>query len=44
MDRTLEVVVVPTGGLDRSIAFYRDQVNPLIPYDARGRFGEGREA
>lgn len=26
MDWTLEVVVVPVSGLDRSIAFYRDQV------------------
>ena len=60
MDWTLEVVVLPVSDIDRSIAFYRDQVGfhdpdgnswsvqelkvraekPLIPVEARGRFGE----
>ncbi|GAA1831162.1 VOC family protein [Agromyces salentinus] len=33
MDWTLEVVVVPVGDLDRSIAFYRDQVGFELDHD-----------
>jgi catechol 2,3-dioxygenase-like lactoylglutathione lyase family enzyme len=42
MDWTLEVVIVPVSDIDRSIAFYRDQVG--FDLDHRGRFGGGREA
>jgi catechol 2,3-dioxygenase-like lactoylglutathione lyase family enzyme len=51
LDWTLEVVVLPVSDINRSLAFYRDQVGfnldhdtvrgetPLIPLDHRGRFG-----
>ena len=35
MDWTLEVVIVPTADLDRSIAFYRDQVGFDLDHDTR---------
>ncbi len=35
MDWTLEVVVVPTSDLDRSIAFYRDQVGFALDHDTQ---------
>ena len=35
MDWTLEVVIVPTSDLDRSIAFYRDQVGFDLDHDTR---------
>jgi predicted enzyme related to lactoylglutathione lyase len=35
MDWTLEVVVVPTADLDRSIAFYRDRVGFDLDHDTR---------
>ena len=35
MDWTLEVVVLPVGDLDRSIAFYRDQVGFHLDHDTR---------
>ena len=35
MDWTLEVVVVPVSDLDRSIAFYRDQVGFALDHDTR---------
>lgn len=35
MDWTLEVVVVPVSDLDRSIAFYRDQVGFDLDHDTR---------
>jgi catechol 2,3-dioxygenase-like lactoylglutathione lyase family enzyme len=36
MDWTLEVVVVPVSDLDRSIAFYRDQVGFHLDHDTGG--------
>ena len=36
MDWTLEVVVVPVGDVDRSIAFYRDRVGFHLDHDTRG--------
>ena len=33
MDWTLEVVIVPVSDLDRSIAFYRDQVGFALDHD-----------
>ena len=33
MDWTLEVVIVPVSDLDRSIAFYRDQVGFDLDHD-----------
>ena len=35
MDWTLEVVIVPVADLDRSIAFYRDQVGFDLDHDTR---------
>jgi predicted enzyme related to lactoylglutathione lyase len=35
LDWTLEVVVVPVGDIDRSIAFYRDQVGFELDHDTR---------
>jgi catechol 2,3-dioxygenase-like lactoylglutathione lyase family enzyme len=35
MDWTLEVVVVPVSDIDRSIAFYRDQVGFHLDHDTR---------
>lgn len=35
MDWTLEVVVVPVSDLDRSIAFYRDQLGFHLDHDTR---------
>src|SRR4029453_8117726 len=35
MDWTLEVVIVPVGDIDRSIAFYRDQVGFDLDHDTR---------
>ena len=35
MDWTLEVVVLPVSDLDRSIAFYRDQVGFHLDHDTR---------
>lgn len=35
MDWTLEVVVVPVADVDRSIAFYRDQVGFLLDHDTQ---------
>ena len=35
MDWTLEVVIVPVSDLDRSIAFYRDQVGFDLDHDTR---------
>ncbi len=35
MDWTLEVVIVPVSDLDRSIAFYRDQVGFNLDHDTR---------
>lgn len=35
MDWTLEVVVLPVSDLDRSIAFYRDQVGFELDHDTR---------
>ncbi len=35
MDWTLEVVIVPVSDLDRSIAFYRDQVGFALDHDTR---------
>ena len=35
MDWTLEVVVLPVSDLDRSIAFYRDQVGFALDHDTR---------
>ncbi len=35
MDWTLEVVIVPVSDLDRSIAFYRDQVGFNLDHDSR---------
>ncbi|MEZ4597005.1 MAG: VOC family protein [Chloroflexota bacterium] len=35
MDWTLEVVIVPVSDLDRSIAFYRDQVGFHLDHDTR---------
>ena len=35
MDWTLEVVIVPTADLDRSIAFYRDRVGFDLDHDTR---------
>jgi catechol 2,3-dioxygenase-like lactoylglutathione lyase family enzyme len=35
MDWTLEVVIVPAADLDRSIAFYRDQVGFDLDHDTR---------
>lgn len=36
MDWTLEVVVVPVADIDRSIAFYRDQVGFHLDHDTDG--------
>jgi catechol 2,3-dioxygenase-like lactoylglutathione lyase family enzyme len=33
MDWTLEVVVLPVGDIDRSVAFYRDQVGFALDHD-----------
>ena len=33
MDWTLEVVVMPVSDIDRSIAFYRDQVGFALDHD-----------
>ena len=33
MDWTLEVVVIPVSDIDRSIAFYRDQVGFTLDHD-----------
>src|SRR6476661_2583367 len=38
MDWTLEVVVLPVGDIDRSIAFYRDQVGFDLDHDTRNEF------
>jgi predicted enzyme related to lactoylglutathione lyase len=35
MDWTLEVVIVPVSDLDRSVAFYRDQVGFRLDHDTR---------
>jgi catechol 2,3-dioxygenase-like lactoylglutathione lyase family enzyme len=35
MDWTLEVVILPVGDIDRSIAFYRDQVGFHLDHDTR---------
>ena len=35
MDWTLEVVIVPVSDIDRSIAFYRDQVGFALDHDTR---------
>ncbi len=35
MDWTLEVVVLPVGDIDRSIAFYRDKVGFRLDHDTR---------
>ena len=35
MDWTLEVVIVPVNDLDRSIAFYRDQLGFALDHDTR---------
>jgi predicted enzyme related to lactoylglutathione lyase len=35
MDWTLEVVVLPVGDIDRSVAFYRDQVGFDLDHDTR---------
>ncbi len=35
MDWTLEVVVLPVGDIDRSVAFYRDQVGFHLDHDTR---------
>jgi predicted enzyme related to lactoylglutathione lyase len=35
MDWTLEVVVLPVSDIDRSIAFYRDQVGFTLDHDTR---------
>lgn len=35
MDWTLEVVVLPVSDIDRSIAFYRDQVGFVLDHDTR---------
>src|SRR5256885_5500084 len=35
MDWTLEVVVLPVSDLDRSIAFYRDQIGFHLDHDTR---------
>lgn len=35
MDWTLEVVVLPVSDIDRSIAFYRDQVGFDLDHDTR---------
>ncbi|MFL6130247.1 MAG: VOC family protein [Mycobacteriales bacterium] len=35
MDWTLEVVVLPVSDIDRSIAFYRDQVGFALDHDTR---------
>ncbi|AWB96332.1 glyoxalase [Agromyces badenianii] len=35
MDWTLEVVIVPVSDLDRSIAFYRDQLGFALDHDTR---------
>lgn len=32
-DRTLEVVVLPVSDIDRSVAFYRDQVGFVLDHD-----------
>ena len=35
MDWTLEVVILPVGDIDRSVAFYRDQVGFNLDHDTR---------
>jgi catechol 2,3-dioxygenase-like lactoylglutathione lyase family enzyme len=35
VDWTLEVVVLPVSDIDRSIAFYRDQVGFTLDHDTR---------
>lgn len=35
MDWTLEVVIVPVSDIDRSVAFYRDQVGFTLDHDTR---------
>ncbi len=35
MEWTLEVVVLPVSGIDRSVAFYRDQVGFHLDHDTR---------
>jgi catechol 2,3-dioxygenase-like lactoylglutathione lyase family enzyme len=37
VDRTLEVVVLPVSDIDRSLAFYRDQVGFALDHDTRPR-------
>ena len=39
MDWTLEVVVVPVGDLEASIAFSRDKVGFHLDHDTRARRG-----
>jgi catechol 2,3-dioxygenase-like lactoylglutathione lyase family enzyme len=38
MDWTLEVVVLPVSDIDRSIAFYRDQVGFHLDHDTRNEY------
>ena len=38
MDWTLEVVILPVSDIDRSIAFYRDQVGFDLDHDTRNEF------
>jgi len=38
MDWTLEVVVLPVSDIDRSVAFYRDQVGFRLDHDTRNEY------
>ena len=38
MDWSLEVVILPVSDIDRSIAFYRDQVGFHLDHDTRNEF------
>jgi catechol 2,3-dioxygenase-like lactoylglutathione lyase family enzyme len=38
MDWTLEVVVLPVSDIDRSVAFYRDQVGFHLDHDTRNEY------
>jgi catechol 2,3-dioxygenase-like lactoylglutathione lyase family enzyme len=44
VDRTLEVVVLPVSDIDRSLAFYRDQVGFALDHDTRPRAHARRAA
>ena len=44
MDWTLEVVVLPVSGIDRWVAFYRDQVGFRLDHDTRNSHRRARAA